>query len=135
MTDPRFIPPRDYVADILEITADRFESGELKWGQGDYAMIDLNGYERHCAIGGLATVAGEDWNAVNHLVTTAAAEAMKPYLLDPLSEYLRAQNSQLVPIGWPAENLVIVFNDTIAEDVSEVVEVMKQAAKDLRNQS
>lgn len=136
---PEFIPPRDYVADILETTADRFESGVLDWSQADFEEIDpFDGQVRNCAIGGLCRVSGEDWNRANKPVVAAAAEAMRPHIFHQVEDYLKRE----APHGdwtnmdtFPAENLVITFNDQVAKDMSEVVEAMKLAAKDLRNQS
>ena len=133
---PRFIPPRDYVAGILETTADRFESGELNWHQGNFEVIE-NGQARNCAIGGLARTSGEDWNQANKPVITAAAEAMRPHISRQVQKHLCKEGStiQFNMAIFPAENIVITFNDLLAQDVSEVVEAMKLAAKDLRNQS
>ncbi len=136
----QFIPPRDHVAEVLETTADRFESGDLNWYQGDFEAVDpLDGHVvGHCAIGGLARTSGEDWNRADKPVVTAAAEAMRPHISRQVEDHLKREN----PLGdwtnmdvYAAENLVITFNDQLARDVSEVVDVMKQAAKDLRNQS
>jgi len=135
---PEFIPPRDYVASVLETTADRFESGELLWYAGDFEVIGFDGLKRHCAIGGLCQVTGEDWNRANKPVVTAAAEAMRPHISRQVEDHLKRESphSDWTNMdGYPAENLVISFNDQVAKDMSEVVEVMKQAAKDLRNQS
>lgn len=133
---PEFIPPRDYVAGILETTADRFESGVLDWSQADFEEIDpFDGQVRNCAIGGLCRVSGEDWNWANKPVVTAAAEAMRPHISRQVEDFLRKEVCAVNMADFPAENLVITFNDRVARDVSEVVEVMKQAAKDLRNQS
>jgi hypothetical protein len=136
---PEFIPPRDYVADILEATADRFESGELNWYQGDFVAVDLDGHTvGHCAIGGLCTVTGEDWGRANKPVVAAAAEAMRPHIFRQVQDHLKRESPLVDWVDmdvYPAENLVITFNDQLARDVSEVVDVMKQAAKDLRNQS
>jgi hypothetical protein len=132
---PEFIPPRDYVADILETTADRFESGELHWYQGDFEVIE-DDQARHCAIGGLARTSGEDWNRANKPVVAAAAEAIRPHISRQVEEHLRKECPTPFDMdAFPSENLVITFNDQLAQDVSEIVEVMKLAAKDLRNQS
>jgi len=133
---PEFIPPRDYVAEVLETTADRFESGDLSWYQGDFEVIK-DGQAHHCAIGGLAITSGEDWNRANKPVVAAAAEAMRPHISRQVLKHLRKE-SPLINFriaDFPAENIVITFNDLLAQDVSEVVEVMKLAAKDLRNRS
>ncbi len=136
---PEFIPPRDHVAHVLETTADRFESGELNWYQGDFEAVDpLDGHVvGHCAIGGLCKVAGEDWGRTNKPVVAAAVKAMRPHIAHQVEDHLKreAPHDNWDASIYPAENLVITFNDQLARDVSEVVEVMKQAAKDLRNQS
>jgi hypothetical protein len=133
---PEFIPPRDYVAFILETTADRFESGELNWYQGDFEVIDDEGQKRHCALGGLCTVSGEDWNWVDKPVVAAAAEAMRPHISRQVQDYLDKECPVKFPVAtFGSTSLVITFNDELAKDVSEVVEAMKLAAKDLRNQS
>lgn len=132
---PKFTPPRDYVADILETTADRFESGELNWSQGNFEVIEY-GQARHCAIGGLAKTSGEECTWRYKPVVAAAAEAIRPHISRQVEKHLRKEYpAPFDTAAFPAENLVIIFNDQLAQDVSEVVEVMKLAAKDLRNQS
>ena len=135
---PEFIPPRDYVAHVLEKTADQFESGELRWYAGNFEVIGPDGLSRHCAIGGLCRVTGEDWNRANKPVVAAAAEAMRPHISHQVQDHLKRKNPLVDWIDmddYPAENVVITFNDEVAKDMSEVVDVMKLAAKDLRNQS
>jgi len=133
---PEFIPPRDHVAEVLETTADRFESGELLWYAGDFEVTDDKGQKRHCAIGGLCMTSGEDWHRSSKPVVAAAAEAMRPHISRQVSDLLSKEGSRASDVvRFAAENLVITFNDRLARDVSEVVEVMKLAAKDLRNQS
>lgn len=130
----------DRIATTLETAADRLESGEYQWRRGAY---EEDG--QVCAVGALRRAAA-------YSVTTAraAAEYMKPHLVDSMvldpgiiddltgGGFLLTLNLGTVREqveSWGGESMVVTWNDRVAKDVSEVVEVMKLAAKDLRNQS
>ena len=104
--------PEEY-ARILEEAADGFESGRWGWHKGGFSnrRSDLwRDATAFCMVGGIAKAAN-----------------LNPYLnslqLHGICEVLEAKIGRTVPN----------FNDHHAQDVSEVIDALKETAKDLRN--
>ncbi len=107
-------------ADSLEFAADKFESGEWKWIQAAYSRV-VNDKFNACYIGGIRKAAyilfpHNDW-----FVGCDAEEASINYL----TEHCQMDSNVTCVEGW---------NDRQGRTMDEVVETMKQVAKDLRNQ-
>lgn len=118
------------VAEALEKAADLLESGTIPWHRGEYE--DPDGGGAMCAVGVLCHAAEENWRRM-HPVAHQAAKHIKPHVIkDVLGCF---DERVLAEEKWDAESAVITFNDRVARDVSEVIEVMKLAAKDVRNQA
>ena len=121
------------IAEVLEKAADLLESEELIWGKGDYD----DGMKTVCSMGALCRASGEKWTDL-HPLATAAAEPMKVYLVDKVVDVVRKESTPgavVDPNKWCAVSIVITYNDRIAQDKAEMIEAMKLAAKDVRNQA
>lgn len=123
----------EHIAEVLEKAADLLESEELIWGKGDYD----DGMKTVCSMGALCRASGEKWTDL-HPLATAASEFMKVYVVDKVVDVVRkgcTPGAVVDPNKWPADSIVISYNDNIAQDKAEVIEVMKLAAKDARNRA
>lgn len=119
-------------AELLERAADGFESGRYYWTRGQYYR-NMFGTAAYCSMGALAHENGQDNKSLSHVhpVLSAASRA------------LAAQMSPdtRIPAWAHGGDVVVSFNDrTFYDDKGrkisrkpEVIEAMKQAAKDLRN--
>lgn len=131
---------KERIAEALEKAADMLESEEVQWIRGDFEVeLDpIKGWWGYCAVGALCRAAEETWRT-QHSVTTKALEYIKPYVIGPVMETARHDtcNPDILPSKeeWNAESALIMFNDQIVEDKEQVIEVMKLAAKDVRNQA
>lgn len=125
-------------AELLETTADRFESGVYEW-----IRHGLESDEGYCFIGALSyTAIGQAAYEVEE-IRQAAAAMIK--VADPRMEKMRKIYEEACAAHYPgcldgffaeyAELIVAHWNDTEVKDKAEVVEVMKQAAKNLRNEA
>jgi len=116
-------------ADLLEQVADGFQSGQYAWVQGEYETT--RGPKGYCSIGALRHF-GMQVNVIEY-----AEDAYRDVVFDRVRDNLRLRT--IMPDGiiglTPSNGIVIHFNDKIAKNVDDVVDVMKHAAKDLRNQS
>jgi hypothetical protein len=129
-------------AELLETVADGFQSGQYEWVQGEYETV--RGPKGYCSVGALRSHADRPWSHVVGESLGIALDAMRDVVENKvLDNELRTVDS--VNAAWitrghigkhlNSEGFVISFNDKIAKGPSEVIEVMKQAAKNLRNQS
>lgn len=118
-------------ADILEITADRFESGEYRWRKGEFiGSVD----DSMCSLGALmATKASVD----------EVRKAFGPPRLKPSDFEIFRMRSRLLGETIEARRAlhqiigieIATWNDNPFRTREEVVETMKQAAKNLRNRA
>lgn len=149
------INPTSEVADLLERAADLLESGAVQWTTNTYKRWDLqedaSAVASVCWMGALCEATGEENWIQQDLpdISLQAADAIKPYVIDAVlnlfaddverarkrhsSHYFKARVAAADEIA--GEAAVITFNDRIAEDKSQIIEITKLAAKDLRNQS
>ena len=130
-------------AEILEKAADLLESDEIDWIRGDFEVLVRIDADRerygHCAVGALCKAAGEHWNNQQPM-TVDALTYVKAHIIDKVFDLARKVVGSIPSIlpsreAWPLESALIFFNDRIAEDKAEIVEVFKLAAKDARNQA
>lgn len=120
-------------AELLETTADRFESGVYEWTRLD--LVNENG--EYCSIGALSyTAIGQVSYEVEEVRKAAAAmmNVANRGMAKTRKTFVRARGTDEFFAKW-AESVVARWNDIAAKDKAEVVEVMKQAAKNLRNEA
>jgi hypothetical protein len=102
-------------AQVLETTADRFETGEYRWGQEAY-------WDQHtdavCMVGGINSTRGVP---VTSTLPAIIYGAMQPHL---------GERKAFPPFPYPEG-----FNDAEGRTKEEVIEVLKLTAKDLRNRA
>ena len=103
------------IADLLEVTGNAFESGELEWGQGaarSWRGKDPNGNIQwaYCLIGGLSQ---RNHHNVSIWEVTGA-----------VSRHL----------GLMDQTFIASWNDSADRTVDEVIDALKGTAKDIRNQ-
>ena len=106
-------------ADLLERAADGFESGRYGWTKGVAYARRTDGFESYCATGALYHEAG--LQQVSLIGTTEYETCGTTY---------READKALEQV---VENIVTRWNDYAASGVAEVIENMKEAAKNLRN--
>ena len=120
-------------ADLLETAADKLESGEYGWTRGR----TFGHRNEVCAIGALAKATElplSDMLRPREIPKLLkAAEALVEHVRPRVEAALRDQ-AQEHGIHDSVYG-VTVWNDRVAEDVTEIVEGMKVAAKDLRNRA
>jgi len=109
-------------ADLLERAADALESGRLGWMQG--RLVDHLG--RVCAVGALRTVAG----SVDR-VTLATLRAVE--LVERRVPEVPGLQADLDRIQLVRTRNLVWWNDRVATDVNEVIELFKYTAKEVRN--
>lgn len=114
----------DEIATLLETTADRYESGVYGWVR-NFLCDD---HKTFCSIGGLSYTARGEAHYELPEVAEAAKAMMKVIGIGPLAADPPAQ-----PYVW--ENLLVNWNDKGATGLDHVVDVMKQAAKNLRSEA
>lgn len=106
------------VADLLEKVADAWESGQFGWCQrGSWLMNSDQEAVAGCAWGGLMWGAG-----VMHLTNLVRSAALQ-------TDLYRARH-QMNP-----ETPLVLWNDLVAKDKQDVIDLFKNTAKDLRNQA
>lgn len=113
----------DEVATALETAADRFESGQYGWIQGNFTDNAGN----YCAVGALETVCSEN-----------AMEVAVPRLKDTVLRLYPHVRRSVVAVGcpeptWLHSSYITSWNDMRGRTKDHVVEVLKEAAKDVRN--
>lgn len=115
-------------AEILEKAADLLESGKLRWTQANGYMDGSGDDLGACAMGAVYYVAGcieqgpqQNWNFLGTAQHNAAWEAEQAFRVQ-----LPLQENGL-------HEVVESWNDDPERTLSEVVDTMKLAAKDVRN--
>jgi hypothetical protein len=134
MSTPLITPER--AAELLELAADRLETGQYLWGRGEYRCENLySGHVTMCAVGALCEVTDENWEEP-HYRASVLASYVYPHIVKKVLNFhaFSDLSSQKLLEQAPPENILITFNDQVAEQVGDVVEAFKLAAKDLRNQ-
>lgn len=109
---------RERAADLLERTADRFQSGELGWTQGAYKDYFFDDF---CYMGGLMET-DERSSISEHSFSFTTQTAIKA-----TSEYLGGTHRHGDVVG--------AWNDQPGRQPEEVIDLMKHVAKDLRNRA
>lgn len=131
---------KEVSAEALEKAADMLESGQVEWIQGDFETLvnGDTGLMGHCAVGALCKAAKETWRR-NHPIATEALGYVKPHVFDSVYDLARKEATipSILPTkeNWDAESAMLMFNDRVARDKEEIIEVFKRAAKDIRNQA
>lgn len=131
---------KEHIAEALEKAADMLESEEVQWIRGDFEeeLDPIKGRWGYCAMGALCKASGENWRR-QHPVAEEALQYIKPYVIGLVMEAARHDtcNPDILPSieEWNAESALLMFNDRIVEGKEQVIEVMKLAAKDVRNQA
>lgn len=115
---------REAAAELLERAADGFESGRYYWTKGRYHRV-VFGTHAYCSMGALAHENGQADRALGH--RTVPVEFAAKALAGQVNPYSHLMGGDVV-VRW---------NDGIhplhARSKADVIEAMKQAAKDLRN--
>lgn len=115
-------------ADILEQAAELLESENVTWIQGNYHRIQVvkDGSMVHgfCAVGALRKVAGIIIDRHDALRLKAVDDAGKSLLMVAMPE---------LPSAWRS-CWVEAWNDAEGNTQEQVIDTMKLAAKELRNQ-
>lgn len=110
-------------ADILERAADGFESGRYGWVKGVSYAKHPDGTELYCATGALYHEAGLQRTS---LINT-------PEYQEWCEIYSQADKALYEAIEFNGRGGVPGWNDYFASSMAEVIEKMKEAAKNLRN--
>jgi hypothetical protein len=111
-------------ADILERAADGFESGRYGWTKNMAYRKDSDGNEYYCAMGALYHEAG----------LQQVSQVKTPQYQQCALNYRKADNALAEVIGFNlSHGGVSGWNDHEANGMAEVIEKMKEAAKNLRN--
>lgn len=118
---------REDVAQILEAAADGLESGRYGWTRG--AMMHRhNGSVHHCAVGALA----HETLALRGLLPEGECGHHEDALeFRPLR---KAEAALATHLGMAPRWGTTVWNDDGARTKQQVIEALKEVAKDLRNQ-
>jgi len=111
-------------AEILEKAADKLESGEWAWNQYAAGIHTEGGV---CALQALYRLSNPLSNEEKYVAAVNALHAVVPPTTD--SAYVTYPDTR--GNGYR----VAKWNDLVAKDVHEVVDKMKEAAKNLRNKS
>lgn len=116
-------------AEILEMAADWLESGKVNWMQynrpqpHEYGLCALQVMYKVCASERVKVVASNPYEFVTLALNYRGAVRALASIVPPNPN----------PDGVIAGDRVAHWNDTLAKDVYEVVDKMKEAAKNLRN--
>lgn len=136
-------------AEILERAAEAFESDEIRWVQNSWGFIpvvqrDKNMKPEACLIGGLAMTAGV-WpcTVAGESVMTVSTNTLSFVNDDELRQFALARKAAADILKNRADGIkrgkhaVIIagWNDREETTLGEVLDVLKLAAKDLRNQA
>jgi hypothetical protein len=135
---------KDQVADVLEASADLYESEQYEWCQGAYYRGDLQVGISMCASQALRTVCGErlyETEEGSRALRSDSSRLDKPLLRAALKAL------DLAPSGeeWQNnhEGFLITWNDKSENSLQgirprrtkqEVIDLFKDKAKELRNQ-
>lgn len=120
-------------AELLEKTADGFESGRYGWVKR-VARDGSGELDRFCSIGALYYEAGlYDCNGIESPEERGAKRKL----------YMKSEQAlaAAVEVPWTSSSEISStsgiphWNDGVAKSVDEVIEAMKEAAKSLRNQA
>jgi len=133
-------------AELLERTADAFESQRLEWIKGGFGWLpaapELT--PQACLIGGLAMEAGIWYTTVGlRPAMVVGAPSLGALTVDEMRQFALARKAAAEVIKNRADNipgrthvvLVANWNDDDETSLGDVVDVLKHAAKDLRNQA
>jgi len=112
-------------ADLLERTADAFESGQLGWCKG--RMVDAEG--NVCAAGALRKMSGR-WETIPLPHDRRARELAEQHV-PPIPRLKLSPTDGWVEIVQ--ESNLAIWNDNVARSVSDVIELFKHTAKEIRN--
>jgi hypothetical protein len=121
---------REQAAELLERAADGFESGRYYWTRGQYSKV-VFGTRAYCSLGALAHEQGQHPRLVDehNPVMGRAIEALAKQIMPDR----KWQGS-----WWDtAGSIVVGFNDLLPKGEAskrQVIDHMKHAAKDLRNE-
>jgi len=110
-------------ADVLERAADGFESGRYGWIQGISHRRMRDGTDRYCSTGALHYEAG----------LRELEQYQEPERSLRIRVYRDADRALEKTIEFDGHGGVAGWNDHKAENLAEVIEKMKEAAKNLRN--
>ncbi len=127
-------------AELLEQAADKFESGDIHWGQGDYHFEEEDGSDSWCYIGGL--VHANDQYLFDTMTTSVVHwnKSVKT-AIEATARHLEREGVAVLDGSDVAilnqHDTVVSWNDELPENTGrdQVVNVMRYAAKDLRNES
>lgn len=121
-------------AELLEKAADGFESGRYYWTKGKYHRM-VYGTHAYCSMGALAHENGQEDKQLGiemepvRIAARALADQVNPSHGLPIW-----QGGGGIVVGW---NDHVIWDDelriTRERTKQEVIDAMKQAAKDLRN--
>jgi hypothetical protein len=119
-------------ANILETIADGFESGQYGWVRGEFETVE--GPKGYCSLGALRHFVYYGQTNVDQFkeVYSIAEHTLRDVIEDRvMREVQKVKDVEHMASG----SIIIIFNDQVAEKSDDVVEAMKQAAKNLRNES
>jgi hypothetical protein len=124
-------------AEILEAAADLYESEKIEWCKGSF----FNNYtlaERHSN----SVMSACAWGAIIHAATEddrlSLQFAIGISVLDvhPIQDVRAAINRALEAVQHRLDRIPLPdFNDTVVESKQEIIDLFKDTAKELRNQS
>jgi hypothetical protein len=122
-------------AEILEAAADLYESEKIEWCKGAFynsrtpAESSSSSIVSACAWGAIIHAATEDDYLSFSLVGGEVSVLNDP----PYKDMRRGLNRALRAVRMMLEPELPEFNDTIAKDKQEIIDLFKETAKDLRN--
>jgi hypothetical protein len=110
-------------AEILEVTADKFESDEWGWIKGSFSELNYGEGPRYgyCLVGGLQEAANVEFGSYNK----------SPRLRQAIDAVALVLNFDSEAIG--SAEVVFDWNDRYVRTKDEVIQTLKLAAKELRN--
>jgi len=136
--------PDTQIADDLEAAAELLETEKIQWCQGSLSTLEFDADNKPqltsvCAVGALGVViAGLDYmvstfirGVQEHLYRIGPERDRLNAARDAVSDYLvvHHQVSYLLPGDCVTEN----WNDALGRTREDVVDLLKNTAKDLRN--
>jgi hypothetical protein len=134
-------------AELLERTADAFESERVEWIKGGFGWLPLASEltPQACLIGGLAIEAGIWYDTVGlKPAMVVGAPKLGSLEADELRQFALARKAAAEVIKNRADSVrghkthvirVSAWNDDEETSLGDVVDVLKHAAKDLRNKA
>jgi hypothetical protein len=113
------IPNNEVLADTLEQAAEVIRQG---WVQGDFRGITTDGKVGHCLLGGIRCATGYIYDENSDI------------WVEPLHAWMEVELQATELVQWKISSEYIDhWNDAPGRTQDEVVEVLLQTAKDLRN--